>query len=389
MIQSHTRTTRRRTTERRSLVVRLSLVAVCLIGISCDDDDGEALATGQPVEFEVEGLRTLIDRTGFSHGERLLVVGNFGPDLQGRLFWADSSGSPLADQVFPSIPRSNQFAACLSASNANVLFANDENGGTEIYEVQIREDQIVSDPPSEPTFDFTETLALTSIAGNSDDCGICTYDAASGVLTCRVGLDTQQQTVWNVGPLGNWTVQFSSLGLVLADWASDEGGQVTIRATLLPASDADEITWIHAYIVGTAPALGDAEPSPDTEPRFIVDGPNLLVFFIDGTQWFTRVFWQSFPMFEHQLPNQAVLLESCRGSCQIRWVGLYEGAVWIWYRDEFEQWAERIGSGEERGRLPISPSAAVTPIGGGLFKLGLGNELANWWELTVMEVDEE
>lgn len=389
MMQSHTRGTRRRTTGRCSIVVLLSLVAACLSVISCDSDDDEGLITGQPVEFEIEGLRTLIDRIGFSHGERLLVVGNFGPDLQGRLFWADSLGAQLVDQVFESVPRSSQFAACLSGSNANVLFANDEDGGTEIFEIQIREDQIVSGPPQEPTFDFVETLNLSTIGGISDDCGICYHDAASGALTCRVGLDTQQQTVWNVGPLGTWSVQFSSLGLVLADWAPNDEGQVTIRATLLPEGDADEITWIHAYIIGAAPALGEAQPSPDAEPRFVVVGPNLLVFFIDGTQWFTRVFWQSFPMFEHQLPDQARLLESCRGSCQIRWVGLYEDEVWIWYRDEFEQWGERIGTGEERTRLAITPSSAVTPIGGGLFKLGLGNELANWWELTVMEAGEE
>jgi hypothetical protein len=123
-------------------------------------------------------------------------------------------------------------------------------------------------------------------------------------------------------------------------------------------------------------------------PRFVTMDDHIKVVFVDGTDWFTRLFIQRFP-YANPIPRDPELIESCRGTCKVYWVGRLEGATWIWFQDEVADWAARIDDSGEHSRIDFTAPPNVEAIGGGLFKMGLGNDVANWWALLAHGNEEE
>lgn len=352
---------------------------------SCGKNQAASLGEGRPVTFEVAGLRSIIERHAAFAGDRLLVAGRAGRDLHGRMIWSGADGTVLQDVELNAIPRPDQVTACIEGTNADIYWITQDADEYHLYMGHIRDDQLIDDVATlAPTASSAQGWTVEAVTGLTDGCGVCLYDPTAGELTCRLGLEPAERRTWRTGPLGEWSVLQLGEALVVADWSADDEGWMTVRITPLTDTHPVEVGWLHSYVIGQLPKITDPAERPLAHPSFLPGSDNVKVVFVDGTDWFTRLFVQRFPM-DNMIPSPPDLVESCRGTCKLHWVGDYDGFGWIWYEDQVGNWAVRIADDGERARAAFTPPPNVQALAGGWFKMGLGNDVANWWALISYE----
>lgn len=367
--------------ERRFSFLPWALVATLLAWApGCNRASHELEETGDSNEFQIDGLRSLIERVTVVSDARVLAVGRSGPRLRARILWADRSGEVLFDHELSQVERPEGFAGCIERDNADLLMTVANGEQTQVVIARVRGDALAE--PTEVVLDSPGPVQLESVGGPSETCGLCLYQTASEQLTCRLGMGESQGTSWSTGALGHWEVLRVGERLILADWSADDEGWVTVRLGRLSSDGSFE--WLQGYTVAQLPTITNPEEQALAHPRFVASNDVVTVFFVDGTDWFTRLFVQRFPL-DGEQPSEPVLLESCRGTCRVYWSERFDDATWIWYRDQTIDWAERISDAGERSRSRFSPPPNVETLGRGLFKMGLGNDVANWWALLEYE----
>jgi hypothetical protein len=352
---------------------------------ACDKDDVSSLGEGESIAIEVDGLRGIIERHAAAAGDRIMVAGRTGRDLHGRLIWASTAGDVLIDHELAGIDRPEDVTACIDGQDADVYWV--PHGHDRLYRTRIRGDALLDagDSPT-PMLTSEGRLSVGAVVGLQEGCGVCMFDAHNGNLVCQLGLDPTEPRGWQTGELGEWSVLSMGDGLVIADWGADEDGKITVRMAPLDDGHPQQDGWLHSYQVGQLPSILDPAEHGVADPSFVPAGDHVKVVFVDGTDWFTRLFVQRFPMTQ-PLPQPPDLLQSCRGTCKIRWTGVYDDSAFIWYEDQNGDWAISIDDGWEGAREQFAPPPNVEALAGGFFKMGLGNEVANWWGLVTYEVE--
>ncbi|MBN1947092.1 MAG: hypothetical protein JW797_15560 [Bradymonadales bacterium] len=358
------------------------LIALFLSTIGCDDKKEAALFEGEPLQIEIEGLRSLIERVVSASDSRILIAGASGPNLEGRLIWTDRSGTVLGDFNLEHIRQPQQMAACVEETAGHALFVTEQEGIFRLHEVVIAGDHL---QPQQQDAEWAGqqggALQVGAIEGSGHGCGLCVYRLDEGQLRCQIDPPGGVR-VWSTGPLAHWSVLWASDRLILADWSINPEGWIAVRLAALDSTTGEDgFQWLHSYRVGGLPPLLRDEGQRELQPRFVPAENRIAVVFIDGTEWFTRIFLQHFPL-DSSVVTEPMEIESCRGTCDVTWASFSDGVIWIWYSDRSGSWAERIDMDGGRSRLRFNPPPDVVPVGSGLFKMGLGNTLANWWAVV-------
>jgi hypothetical protein len=227
---------------------------------------------------------------------------------------------------------------------------------------------------------------LNAVEGQDVPCGLCVFVDELGEISCQFDMSSSERHSWSTGALGHWTVMQAGSQHLLADWSANAAGWVLVRIGSLDLASA-EVEWLHGYEVAQLPQLADAEDRGQAWPRFVPAEDQVHVFFVDGTEYFTRIFARIFPIESGSSPRTAEQLEACRGTCDLNWAGLIDGVTWAWYTDEATDYLERLNPDGSHSRVSFEAPDDVEQLGAGLFKLGLGNTIGNVW--AVVERGEE
>jgi hypothetical protein len=363
------------------------IAAIALLGTACERQKASDLGAGEAVEITVVGLRSVIDRSVSVGEQRVLVAGKAGHDLEARLIWANRDGSIVHNMPLPGIVRAAAVESCVDGERGGAIFLHgDDSAQTTTVVVN---DTGVERSSTQHTTDVGH-ISIRAVGGPASRCGFCVAQAVDGTLTCQFDIANPAVSSWNTGLLGQWIAIQTDEKLVVADWRVGDEGWITVRMGDAEFGEAGGFQWRLGYIVGRLPDFTEEGLREELRPHLVAEDDHIEVVFVDGTEYYTRLFVQAFP-FDATEPDEAAHLEGCQGTCDILWAGRESGATWVWYREGHINWAERLGSGSERQRGRFFPPSNAQPLGNGFFKMGLGDLLGNWPAVLVaMEnIDEE
>lgn len=355
----------------------LMLVAVVALVPGCSKKANDA-PRAPAHTVEVEGLHHLVGRAVASSDARLLVAGYSGEQLHGRFIWAQADGDVISDQNVPEVVRPTQVAACVDGEIGQVMFS----AGVEGEAPRARRVAITAGGDATREWvPLPEGAQLSAVDGAM--CGLCLYDPA-GALSCQTSSDSPDPTTWQTGELATWSVLQSGDDLILIDWGVDDDRWITLRMAVLPVEAGAEFAWTRAHIIGQRPEVGVADTETHVNPRFVATDDGLTVTFVDSSQYFARIYIQDFPKTGE--PSEPLRVDDCNRTCELRWFGETDDVFWVWYNAGVTDVAVRIEpSAITWEQFLFDAPGAAHPIANGLFKMGMGDRLGNWWAIFSQE----
>lgn len=361
----------------------LLVIALAIAMTGCKKEQSVDYTRGDAEVVTVTGVRQLIGRQVAADDGAILSAGFSGLGAHGRVIWSQRDGSVLLDESFEEVVEPSQVATCVSGQMGQVAFAVEHEGRTRIRRVALRESDAAVTATRE-WVDIGASPQLGAIEGADATCGLCIHDPAGGQLHCQTSNDNPDPTTWETGTLARWSVHQSGDSFALIDWGIDEDRWVTVR--IAPLTDG-AFEWAHGYIIGQRPEIPLSGAEINSNPRFSFTGDDVLVGFVDDTEYFEHIYIQRFSL-DGGEPNDPVRIDDCRQTCESRWFGIAGDAHWFWYNAGIYDIAVYMPFGsDERGEVRFDAQQSVLEVDEGLFKLGLGNQLGNWWAVFAQEAD--
>ena len=361
----------------------LFLLVVAMAMTACKKDQSVAYTRGEAEVVTVEGVRQLIARDVAADAGTILSAGFSGIGAQGRVIWSQRDGSVLLDESYEEIVEPSQVATCVSGQMGQVAFAVESEGRTRIRRVALNEANGTVTARRE-WVDLGTSPQLGAIDGDGAVCGLCIHDPDGGQLHCQTSNDNPDPTSWETGALARWSVHQSGESLALIDWGLDGDRWMTVRIAALTDGPFE---WAHGYIIGKRPEIPLSGNEINSNPRFSFTGEEVVVGFVDDTEYFPHIYIQRFPLAGGE-PTDPLRIDDCRQTCESRWFGIAGDAHWFWYNSGIYDIAVYMPlGGDSRGEVRFDAQQSVLPIDDGLFKMGLGNQLGNWWAVFVQEAD--
>lgn len=365
----------------------LALALVATLSFSCKKDGETVYERGEAELISITGLRQTVERSIAVSADRVLVAGYSGEGLFGRLIWTERGGTVLADLAFEEVSRPSQVATCVAGDAGQALYVVDVEGTTRIRRAAITGDGTSPGSVTREWLDLGQDVTVAAVQGAGAVCGLCVADNSNGQLYCQTSSSDPDPAVWQTGGLARWSVLQAGEGLVLVDWGIDEDRWVTVRIAPLPADAGEEFTWQYGYIVGKRPQVSISEDESMASPRFNATGEVVYVAFLDHTEYFPRIFVQAFPL-DGDEPGEPVQVDDCRTTCDLRWFGGIGDTNWVWYNQGFYDFAVSLDYGsDDPASFRFDAPRSAYPVTSEFFKLGLGDELGNWWSVFAKEVD--
>jgi hypothetical protein len=372
-----------------SLAPALALLVV--LASACSKEPVEP--TSDVATVEVPGLSGIQGQAVTVGETRVVSAGFAGPQLRGRLLWSDRDGNVLVDRELEGVVEPLDVATCVEGERGAVLFATvggpaspaGEGSGAavtppaaggphyRVHRVGV-DDQGLSDAGA-PLWEGPEPVELRQLTGPSETCVLCARRPASGDLTCVVGLDAEPAT-WRASGLGDWSVFEAGGRAMLFDWGVSDGRIIARYAHLDRASA--EPTWLGGYDLGTYPTAWLAEDA--NVLGYAVFANDLVVGFLDGSPLENRVYVERLPLGGGEATEAAVMVDACAAGCDLRWVAVEGGDLWVAYERRDGGHVARV-RGEEVETRALAIGARTHAVGGGFFRFGLSDTLGNWHAL--------
>lgn len=369
-----------------------TLVLALALGVAASCSKELVEPTSDVATVEVPGLSGVQGQAVTVGETRVLSAGFAGPQLHGRLLWSDRDGNVLVDRELAAVVEPLEVATCVEGERGAALFATageppppaGEGSGAAVtpppagphytvHRIGV-DDQGLSDAGA-PLWEGPEAVHLRQLTGPSETCVLCAHRPTSGALTCQIGIDGVPAT-WRATGLGDWSIFEAGGRAMLFDWGVSEGRIIARYAHLDPAN-ADP-TWLGGYDLASYPTAWLAEDAGVL--AYAVYGNDLVVGFLDGTPLENRVYVERLPLGGGELDEPAVMVDACAAECDLRWVAVEGGDLWVAYNLRNGGHVARVrGEDVETRALPIG--ARTHAVGGGFFRLGLSDTLGNWHAL--------
>ena len=369
--------------------IRLTVVFALIVSVcpSCKKDQDKAYERGEAEVISVAGLHQIVERSIAVSPDRVIVAGFSGEGLSGRLIWAQPDGTILADHALEEVVRPSQVAACVDGEAGQALYVAEVEGNTRIRRAAISGDGTSPGSLTREWLDISDDVTVSAVRGSDAVCGLCIADNVAGQLHCQTASSNPDPTIWNTGRLARWQVLQAGDGLVLVDWGIDDDRWVTVRIAPLPTGETQDFAWQYGYIVGQRPEISISEDEDMANPRFTATESVVFVAFVDHTEYYPRIFVQEFPLADDE-PGEPVQIDDCRRTCDFRWFGSTSDTNWAWYNQGLYDFAVLLEHGSDSPRsFRFDAPRSAYPVTHELFKLGLGDDLGNWWAVFAREAD--
>ena len=364
-----------------------SFALIACVFPSCKKDQDKQYERGEAEVIAIAGLRQTVERSIAASADRMIVAGFSGEALSGRLIWAQRDGTILADHALEEVERPSQVAVCVDGEAGQALYVVDVEGRARIRRAAISGDGTSPGSLTREWVDISDDVTVSAVSGIGAVCGLCIADNVGGQLHCQTDSSNPDPVTWNTGPLARWQVLRAGDGLVLVDWGIDDDRWVTVRIALLPTTAPQEFSWQYGYIVGKRPEISISEDEEMANPRFTATESVVFVAFVDHTEYFPRIFVQEFPL-DGDEPNEPVQIDDCRLTCDFRWFGSTGDVNWAWYNQGLYDFAVQLEHGSDSPEsFRFDAPRSAYPVTHELFKLGLGDDLGNWWAVFAKEAD--
>ena len=332
---------------------------------------------GDPRRLEIAGLGNVHSRGVAVTGAGAFVAGYGGSELHGRLMLVDSDGSTTADATLPQLRQPDSVAACRFGDSGAALMRVTEGEGDE---ATTRVTLATLSATGEVVTQGAHSGGPATVrAADGTACGLCMYEAESGKLACLLEADSEP-ALWEPGALIDWRVLRAGERIVLVDWGVT-GERIIVRIANLAVGE--DFAWTQAYDIGRFPEYELLEEGAAV-PMFTIEGDHILVTYLDGSGFDARAFYTRLPLDGTEV-GEPTQIDTCPRGCIMRWSGLVDGTVWAWFDRNGVDRAVRFDA-EEHTQYQFSAPHNTAYLGGGWFKLGLGDGVGDWFAVLKNEL---